>query len=460
MSATFTTSEYLLGTDFITNVDAFSMWAWVRWTNVTGYRTLGGQESAAAWGCKDGELYLGTSSTDHMSGDTITINTWYHVVWTVNANAHILYLNGVSALSVSDAASNNDLLIGGWGGTGGEFAGQLGPWGYFNGTVLTADQAVALYRGGRRPRGIPTPTFWNPGFDGANPQTNWVPGGTGPTKTGTTVASSEEPNVVWQRQGAIYVLGGAAPANTTLTAAQGSYTVSGQAVNTLWHHVMVAGQGSFAVSGQSITTTRNVTLVAGQGSYVLSGQDVTTLWKRVMAAAQGSYILAGQTVSTLWKHLMAAVQGSYTVTGFDITTTHSPAGAYTLVAGQGSYAVTGQDIATRRAITLTAAAGSYTVTGNSATTFRGVILEAAQGSYALAGQAAGTLWKHVLEAARGLYSLSGQAVTTTDSGAEVTDNYHQSPGTEYNPSPLAEYNNSPEVIPDGLDAYNPSPEDE
>lgn len=212
-------------------------------------------------------------------------------------------------------------------------------------------------------------------------------------------------------------------AGRVLAAAQGSYTLSGQAAALLKGNVLTAAQGSYALTGQDVGLLRGLLLSAAQGSYALTGQDATLTYTPLgafsLTADQGSYALTGQSVSLLWVPVLAAGQGSYTLNGQDATLTYTPVGAYILTAGQGSYALTGQDVLLQWGHVLAAAQGSYTLTGQAATLSRGIVLAAAQGSYTLTGQAAAFARTYVMSAGYGSYALTGQIVSLTYSGAAL-----------------------------------------
>jgi hypothetical protein len=82
----------------------------------------------------------------------------------------------------------------------------------------------------------------------------------------------------------------------TLDMAQGSYTLSGQALGLTAQHTIALAQGSYALTGQALALLRGLVLALAQGSYALSGQDLALLAARTLAMNQGSYTLSGQAV--------------------------------------------------------------------------------------------------------------------------------------------------------------------
>ena len=180
---------------------------------------------------------------------------------------------------------------------------------------------------------------------------------------------------------------------------------------------LTAAQGTYTLTGQAATLKRGVNLGAAQGSYTLTGQAATLVKGRVLTAAQGSYALSGQ-AATLVKsggQALTADQGTYTLTGQAATLIK----AGTLTAAQGTYALTGQATTLVKGRVLTADQGSYALSGQAATLVKGRVLTAAQGAYALTGQAAALVKARTLTASQGTYTFIGQDATLIKSGAQT-----------------------------------------
>lgn len=94
-----------------------------------------------------------------------------------------------------------------------------------------------------------------------------------------------------------------------LTAGGGGYTLS-------------AATGTYNVSGASANILRGYTLVASSGSYVVTGQSATITRSRVLTAESGVYDVSGNSANIV-----------YTPTG----------ASYTLTANSGVYNVSGQN---------------------------------------------------------------------------------------------------------------------
>jgi hypothetical protein len=127
----------------------------------------------------------------------------------------------------------------------------------------------------------------------------------------------------------------------TLTADQGSYSLTGQATGALYARIFAANQGSYALTGQDITLSYNAarTITAEYGLYTVIGSDA------------------------LVDHSMNAVYGSYTLTGQNVTLTFGALTNYSISADQGTYNLTGQTANMLFGSKVVSAQGSYTLTG-------------------------------------------------------------------------------------------------
>ena len=86
------------------------------------------------------------------------------------------------------------------------------------------------------------------------------------------------------------------------------------------------------------------TLTAATGSYALSGQAANLLKSRVLVSAVGGYALTGVAASLARSHKLTAATGAYVYTGVAANLLYTPsAGAYTLTANAGSYSLAGND---------------------------------------------------------------------------------------------------------------------
>jgi hypothetical protein len=152
-----------------------------------------------------------------------------------------------------------------------------------------------------------------------------------------------------------------ASTNYPMTAAQGSFTLTGQASLFHWGRKITAVFGSFALTGQATTFISGKLLSAAHGAFTLSGQNsiITSTRKIVMAA--GGYVLSGQNV------LLKI--------------------GYTIIPAVGAYILSGQSAILSFGRKITAAVGSFTLTGQPALFRAGRVITAAYGFIALNWQA-------------------------------------------------------------------------
>lgn len=80
---------------------------------------------------------------------------------------------------------------------------------------------------------------------------------------------------------------------TTLTAAAGSYTITGNAATLIRSHIMAAEAGSYSLTGQTAGTAKGYRTTADAGSYAITGNAATLLRDHVMPAVAGSYAYTG-----------------------------------------------------------------------------------------------------------------------------------------------------------------------
>lgn len=204
-----------------------------------------------------------------------------------------------------------------------------------------------------------------------------------------------------------------------IVAAQGSFTLTGQTVALKFGHVLAAAQGSFSLTGQSVTLSAQRKITAAQGSFALTGQAVALQYSRIMAAAQGSFTLTGQAVA-FWRGVsLSAGQGSFTLSGQSVALSAQRK----ITAAQGSFSLSGQTVILTAQRKLTAAQGSFALTGQNVTlTYapsNNYTLTAAVGTFSLSGQATGLRAARKITAAQGSFALSGQAATLK-AGRKIT----------------------------------------
>ena len=217
------------------------------------------------------------------------------------------------------------------------------------------------------------------------------------TSLGTDYSAASSPGDVARMTGS---------GNTITFTVNGTPRVLGAGV-TVTDHNTVTRQGVVARSDNATPWITNweaaslggggtdYPITAAQGSFVLTGQSTNFSAARPITAAQDSFALTGQDVGFISSRNLVAAQGSFTFTGQDVTLTYAAAGSYSIAAGQGSYSLTGSDSYADYA--MSAAGGSYALSGQDATLtyFDGGVttsLTADVGVYALTGRNARLHW--------------------------------------------------------------------
>ena len=213
-----------------------------------------------------------------------------------------------------------------------------------------------------------------------------------------------------------------------LTAAQGTYTLSGQAASLVYSgartdtpaplphlgllggiggNAGVSDQGAYTITGQAAAFLRGLRLVSDAGFYTLSGQPAILN----TSVNQGGYPaplphIGLMLASTTTAYTLTADTGIYSILGSE------GVADFEMSAAQGSYGIVGQDAALLKTHILVAEQGSYAVSGQDAIFAIGSparTLTAEQGTYLLSGQDAGTYVGRGFTAEHGFYALLGQA---------------------------------------------------
>ena len=71
----------------------------------------------------------------------------------------------------------------------------------------------------------------------------------------------------------------------------GTYTITGQAANILYHRVLNAQSGSFTINGQTLDLRHARIFPLGSGSYLITGGDLTMTVDDGSAVATPPYLL-------------------------------------------------------------------------------------------------------------------------------------------------------------------------
>ncbi len=194
--------------------------------------------------------------------------------------------------------------------------------------------------------------------------------------------------------------------NFTLTAAQGSFTLTGQTASLNKGYKLVAAQSSFTLTGQDIGLNKSYSLSAAHTTFALTGQTTGLEADRKLTAAQASFSLIGQATGLIAARELTASQGSFTLSGQAIALNKG----YPLSAQQGAFTLTGQALAFLKGLVLGLANGSFSLSGHAINLNKGYPLTAEHGAFSLAGQAIGLTASRLLTAAQATFSLTGQTV--------------------------------------------------
>lgn len=185
----------------------------------------------------------------------------------------------------------------------------------------------------------------------------------------------------------------------TLTAAAGSYGLTGNTAGLLWKHVMAAVSGTYALTGNAVAFALAHKISAEAGVYALTGNAITFPRTYILVGSAGSYVLTGNAASLLFKRLLVAGAGTYILTGNNVILIYS-----------------GDELVH---YTIAADTGSYALTGNSASLLFKRVLSALAGSYVLNGNNISFLFNHVMPAGIGSYILTGRSVALVYSNAPI-----------------------------------------
>ncbi len=202
-----------------------------------------------------------------------------------------------------------------------------------------------------------------------------------------------------------------------ISAAAGSFVLSGTAAGLKRTYALSAAVAAFTLSGKAANLSFGHRLVSAAGSFALSGQSATLRYGRNLLASQGSFTLSGNATNLSAARKLAAAAGSLALTGIAANLVYLPAGAsYTLVAGTGSFGLAGQTAALRSGRRFVSANGAFALTGQNAGLKAGRVLRSSQGSFALAGQAASLRAERKLASVKGSFVLTGFDATLTKGG--------------------------------------------
>jgi hypothetical protein len=171
----------------------------------------------------------------------------------------------------------------------------------------------------------------------------------------------------------------------TLTAASGSFAITGTDATLKYNRQFVADSGAYAVTGTDATLRRSFPLIATSGTFAITGADATLRYGRSLTAASGSYVITGADATLKDNRKIVADSGSFAWTGTDAALTYNQASGYTLSASGGALAITGTDAGVKLNRLVTATAGSFAWTGTGTTLEINRIVAASAGAFSIVG---------------------------------------------------------------------------
>jgi hypothetical protein len=201
----------------------------------------------------------------------------------------------------------------------------------------------------------------------------------------------------------------------TLSAAAGSYAITGTAALLKRSRRVVASAGSYAFTGSTAVVRKGYKATSGTGSYSVSGSSTTLRKASRLPVQSGSYAMNGSPVGTERGLKVSAGSSSYSLAGFDASFTRT----YILGAESASYDLTGPDVGFSRSYVLKPQAAQYELTGSdvSLTKLSNKTLSADTASYAFNGSNISLTRSYRIDFDEGQYDFSG-----TDAGLILAEN--------------------------------------
>lgn len=124
----------------------------------------------------------------------------------------------------------------------------------------------------------------------------------------------------------------------SLSAAAGSFALTGVAAGLLAARKITSSAGSFVLSGQNVGLLAARRLTSAVGSFALSGKAAGLYAGRMVGASAGAFSLSGQTAGLLAARRLTVGTGAFVLTGIDATLTYSAAATVTATLAAGKYA--------------------------------------------------------------------------------------------------------------------------
>src|SRR5512139_1929991 len=181
-----------------------------------------------------------------------------------------------------------------------------------------------------------------------------------------------------------------------------------------------AAWGERAWGGSPAAAGGGYTLTAATGTFTLTGNATGLIAARSLTADRAQFTLTGNATGLNVGRKLTADFAAFTLTGYDAGLTYS-GGAAVLTAERGQFTLTGNATGLVAARKLTADAAALTLTGNAAALNYGKTLTAARGQFTLTGQDVAFGRTYVLTADPAAFTLTGRDAGLTYSGAPVVE---------------------------------------
>ena len=203
------------------------------------------------------------------------------------------------------------------------------------------------------------------------------------------------------------VLRPASSTNYPLTAALGTFTLTG--ISSLFKIgiKMTAVLGTFTLTGINAIISFGRKMLAALGTFTLTGYDATLFYGKLLTALTGAFTLTGNVATITSTRKLIADLGTFTLSG--IAAAFSV--GHTLVANVGTFVLTGINAVITSTRTMVAALGQFTLTGIAALFPRASIVAANTGVFILSGANVAFSGARKMVAAVGTFVLTGIAAT-------------------------------------------------
>lgn len=206
---------------------------------------------------------------------------------------------------------------------------------------------------------------------------------------------------------------------TSLTVAEGTVSTNGDAVTLGVTGNLTVGEGSVSTAGDAVTLGVLHPLTVSEGMVSVSGDAVTlNFGLTVSLTVTGGMVSVSGDAATLGvTHLLTVGEGAVATSGDAVTVTFSGIGTIALTVAEGAVTTSGDALTVGVLHPLTVAEGTVTTTCDAVTvTYNGigdVSLTVAEGNVSTGGDAVTLGILHPLTVAEGLIAVGGDPVTIT-----------------------------------------------